>query len=67
MLGFKKKGTTKVRVRYLGPAPLDDKGSHLRAMNQELMRGTPLKLLIAAADFASRQVAGLLTTPDRAF
>ncbi len=50
-LGYLKKGTTKVRVQYLGPAPLNDNGGkHLVAMNTELQRGTPNRNLIAAAD-----------------
>jgi rare lipoprotein A len=50
LLGFKTKGTAKVRVQYIGPAPLDDKGKHLMAMNAELRRGTPMRQMIAAAD-----------------
>jgi rare lipoprotein A len=49
-LDVKHKGTGKVRVQYIGPAPLDDKGSHLAAMNEELKRGTPLHRMIAGAD-----------------
>ena len=48
-LGFTNRGMAPVRVQYIGPAPLDDKGSHLAAMNKELMRGTPLPQMIAAA------------------
>ncbi|MEI7600431.1 MAG: SPOR domain-containing protein, partial [Aestuariivirga sp.] len=45
------KGTTKVRVQFIGPAPLNDNGGkHLMAMNTELERGTPNRSLIAAAD-----------------
>lgn len=50
ILGYKQKGTAKVRVQYIGPAPLNDQGSHLAAMNDELLRGTPRNQLIAAAD-----------------
>ncbi len=50
-LGYLDKGTTTVRVQYLGPAPIDDNGGkHLLAMNTELGRGTPTRNLIAAAD-----------------
>ena len=50
-LGYLNKGTTKVRVQYLGPAPLNDNGGrHLMAMNTELEKGTPTRNLIAAAD-----------------
>lgn len=49
-IGFKDQGTAKVRVQYIGPAPNNDTGSHLMAMNEELERGTPLRRMIAAAD-----------------
>jgi rare lipoprotein A len=50
VLGYKQQGTAKVRVQYIGPAPLNDNGSHLMAMNHELKRGTPLRRMIAAAN-----------------
>lgn len=50
VLDFKHQGTVKVRVQYIGPAPLNDNGTHLMAMNRELDRGTSLRKLIAAAD-----------------
>jgi rare lipoprotein A len=64
VLGMKGRGTAKVRVQYLGPAPLNDKGSDLVAMNRELQRGTPTDSLIAAASgrrpaSPSVQIAGL--------
>lgn len=49
-LDFKGQGTAKVRVQYIGRAPLDDNGRHLYAMNKELDRGTPLRKMIARAD-----------------
>ena len=49
VLGILKRGTGKVRVEYIGPAPLNDNGRHLVAMNRELNRGTPKHQLIAAA------------------
>jgi len=50
-LGYLNKGTAKVRVQYLGPAPINDNGGrHLMAMNTELERGTSTRNLIAAAD-----------------
>lgn len=52
-LGFKNRGTAKVRVQYVGPAPLNDQGQHLAAMNDELRRGTPLRQMIASADARS--------------
>lgn len=51
VLEFKNKGKAPVRVQYIGPAPLDDKGAkHLVAMNMENERGTSLGRMIAAAD-----------------
>jgi rare lipoprotein A len=49
-LDFKHKGTVNVRVQYIGPAPINDNGAHLVAMNKELDRGTPMRKMIAAAD-----------------
>ncbi|WP_137392094.1 septal ring lytic transglycosylase RlpA family protein [Rhodoligotrophos defluvii] len=56
LLEVKRKGTGTVRVQYIGPAPLNDQGRHLMAMNEELRRGTPMRYMIAAAD--SRVGAG---------
>lgn len=50
VLAFKEQGKTNVRVQYIGPAPLNDDGRHLMAMNRELSRGTPLRNMIARAD-----------------
>ena len=50
VLDFKNKGKAQVRVQYIGPAPLNDNGRHLMAMNQELDRGTPMRKMIAKAD-----------------
>ncbi|MFN4144049.1 septal ring lytic transglycosylase RlpA family protein [Aestuariivirga sp.] len=50
VLDFKHKGKAPVRVQYIGPAPLEDNGKHLIAMNKELDRGTPMRKMIAAAD-----------------
>lgn len=50
VLGFKPQGMAKVRVQYIGPAPLNDQGQHLAAMNRELRKGTPFRSMMAAAD-----------------
>lgn len=50
VLDFKHKGKAPVRVQYIGPAPLNDNGSHLMAMNQELDNGTSMRKMIARAD-----------------
>lgn len=50
-LGYRNQGKTNVRIQYIGPAPLNDKGgAHLLAMNGELDRGTPLRKMIAQAE-----------------
>jgi rare lipoprotein A len=54
-LGFRHRGTAAVRVQYVGPAPLNDQGSHLAEMNQELLRGIPLEQMIAAANGGRRE------------
>lgn len=50
VLDFKNKGKANVRVQYIGPAPLNDRGQHLMAMNRELQKGTSLKRMIAKAN-----------------
>jgi len=49
VLGYQRQGKTEVRVQYIGPAPLNDNGTHLAAMNRELQHGTPLRKMIARA------------------
>jgi peptidoglycan lytic transglycosylase len=68
-LGFRSRGTTPVRVQYIGPAPLNDEGSHLAAMNRELMQGTPVNQMIAAASGGHPEilaVASAGSTPSAA-
>ncbi len=48
-LDFQKSGTANVRVQYLGPAPLDDKGSHLASMNRALSAGASDAALMQSA------------------
>ncbi len=64
VLGFKQKGRANVRVQYLGPAPLNDRGSDLIAMNRRMdMRGgstamaaaTPIVPAAATAPLPQRQ------------
>jgi rare lipoprotein A len=56
-LDYKHKGMSKVRVQYIGPAPLNDKGSHLAMMNKKLGRGASFDTLVAAADGPARDEA----------
>ncbi|WP_119392335.1 septal ring lytic transglycosylase RlpA family protein [Taklimakanibacter lacteus] len=47
VLDFKPKGMAKVRVQYMGPAPLNDQGQHLAALNQELRNGASVRQMMA--------------------
>ncbi len=70
LLGYKNKGKTEVRVQFVGPAPLNDQGSHLAAMNRELNRNTPLHQMIASANRASGETAATPvadTNPDSGY
>jgi rare lipoprotein A len=64
VLGFKQKGRANVRVQYLGPAPLNDRGSDLIAMNRrmdgrggstELAAAMPIVPTVATAPLPQRQ------------
>ena len=48
VLDIRRKGTAKVRVQYLGPAPLNDTGTHLASMNRQLDGGDPVMVAEAA-------------------
>lgn len=48
VLGYKEQGKTRVRVEYLGPAPLNDRGSELMAMNERLRNGGSTSVATAA-------------------
>lgn len=49
VLGYKQKGMAKVRVQYIGAAPLNDKGPHLAMMNERLREGAGMRSLVAYA------------------
>jgi len=49
-LAYRLKGTARVRVQYLGPAPLKDHGEHLMAMNSALSTGAGKSDLVAMAE-----------------
>ena len=66
ILNFRTQGIAKVRVQYVGPAPLDDRGVHLAAMNNELGRGTPVDRIIAQARGLHQQAA-LVAEVQRSF
>ena len=50
------KGSARVQVQYIGPAPLDDKGTQLAALNRDLERGTLNATRYAANDQPARPV-----------
>jgi rare lipoprotein A len=49
-LSFRGKGKAKVRVQWIGNAPLNDQGAHLAMMNRKSAAGASMKALVAAAD-----------------
>ena len=63
ILEVKHKGTAKVRVQYIGRAPLNDQGHHLMAMNEELRRGTPMHQMVASADMRAGRGGGKGSLP----
>jgi rare lipoprotein A len=48
-LDYLRQGKTRVRVQWLGVAPLNDNGSHIAMMNKQLMRGSSVRTLVAIA------------------
>ena len=49
VLDFKNKGKAKVRVQWIGMAPVDDQGGHLAMMNKRNTQGSSMGNLVAAA------------------
>jgi rare lipoprotein A len=50
LLGYRNKGMAKVRVQYIGDAPLDDDGyRHLAMMNSVMKRGASISQLASAS------------------
>jgi rare lipoprotein A len=63
VLGFRQRGKANVRVQYLGPAPLNDRGGDLIAMNRRVRDGGgPLEVATTNPAVA---VAGPATLPQR--
>jgi rare lipoprotein A len=62
VLGFRNRGTARVRVQYLGPAPLNDQGTHLASMNRHLDSGEPGKPVLVAVK-APQAVAASAAAP----
>jgi rare lipoprotein A len=57
VLGYRNKGTARVRVRLIGPAPLRDSNAHMMAMNDALNNGASLSQIAQMGDNADIQVA----------
>jgi rare lipoprotein A len=53
-LDFRNVGKSKVRVQWIGNAPLNDNGKHLAMMNERAKQGASMRTLIAAADGPAR-------------
>ena len=49
-LGYRINGTAHVRVQLLGPAPLNDHGQHLMALNSALSNGASMNQLVALVE-----------------
>ncbi len=52
ILGFKGKGTQKVKVVYLGKAPLAHDGTHLAAMNRKHLRSSDYTRVASAMNYS---------------
>lgn len=50
VLGYRDKGTTRVRVRLIGPAPLRDSNAHMMAMNDAMNNGASLQQIAAMGE-----------------
>jgi rare lipoprotein A len=65
VLGYRNKGIAKVRVRLIGPAPIDDSSEHMMAMNDALNNGASLRQIAAMSEDSNVQVAS--AKPRRKF
>jgi rare lipoprotein A len=55
VLGFKEQGKAQVRVQYLGPAKLNDRGTQLAALNQQLRNSGSTRVMTAALSATNKQ------------
>lgn len=53
-LDYRHTGKARVRVQWIGNAPLNDQGSHLAMMNSIVAKGGSMRTLVAAADGPAR-------------
>lgn len=69
VLGYRNKGKTHVRVRLIGPAPLQDSSQHMMAMNQAMNDGASISQIASLADdpkaVAASQVAQITPSKHR--
>ena len=70
VLGYRAKGKAQVRVKLIGPAPIDDSMSHMLAMNQAMKQGASMGQLVAMSNDVMAQapttaVAMNLAAPPR--
>ena len=50
VLGYRDRGKTHVRVKLIGPAPLQDSGQHMMALNQAMNNGASLSQIASIAN-----------------
>lgn len=55
VLGYRAKGKAHVRVKLIGPAPIDDSMNHMVAMNQAMNQGASMGQLVAMSNDVSAQ------------
>ena len=53
VLGYRIKGKAQVRVKLIGPAPIEDSMGHMVAMNQAMMQGASVGQLVAMSNDVS--------------
>lgn len=65
ILGFKGRGTAKVRVVYLGKAPIAHDGSHLAAMNRKYLSKDHYSRVASAMNYSGSQTQFAEAQPER--
>ena len=53
VLGYRAKGKAQVRVKLIGPAPIEDSMGHMLAMNQAMKQGASMGQLVAMSNDVS--------------
>ena len=57
VLGYRNKGKTHVRVKLIGPAPLNDSASHMVALNQAMNNGASLSQIASLSENPSARAS----------